>query len=461
VIEADLHYKLYRYLRSPVVDSGEGPPVCKGALKVGLSQLLWFKERHLRSICMDEVTEQQLELVFPLLADGGVIITPSVTTDAIKSLRKQYRYQRITEGPFTILRRLSGAPGEFPAPIPKPVNGRKKVLLIRYGAIGDHLMVTPLIQHYHDEGWHITYNVSENGENIFKSDPRVDDLIVQQMSLISTDRKEMDEYWRKLEKDYDKVVQLIECVEGDLLRIEGTPQYNDSWNKRAVECSGNYIDHHFERAGLDIKGRLPSIWLSDAERDWARKEVDMVRKKLGKSFVVLWNVFGSSWHKAYPWMFDVWTLLKINGDDIGVIAVSDKMGKYVVGNDFNSVLFNGCDRYKIRQSIALHSAVDAVVTPETWSMTAALGFGAPMIALLSHSSPSNISARPIDVLMEARLSDCPCKTCHQLHYSRVACPRGAYNSDATLCMDSIPPGDLYQELMKIRSKHGDHVIRVA
>lgn len=447
---------MYRHLRSPVVDAGSGDAVCKGALKVDLAQLLWFKDRHLKSICMDEVTEQQLALLFPLLADGGVVITPLITQEAIKSLRKQYRYQRITEGPFTILKRLSGAPGEYPAPTIKPANGRKKVLIIRYGAIGDHLMATPLIQHYFDEGWHITYNVSENGERIFHGDPRIDDLMVQQMSLISTDRAEMDDYWKKMGKDYDKVVQLIECVEGDLLRIEGTPQYKDSWEKRFEECGGNYIDHHFERAGLDIKGRLPSIWLSDVEREWARREVDVVRKKLGKSFIVLWNVFGSSWHKAYPWMFDVWTLLKINKDDIGVLAISDKMGKYVVGNDFNSVLFNGCDRYKIRQSIALHSAVDAVVTPETWSMTAALGFDAPMIALLSHSSKSNISYRDKDILLEAPLADCPCKSCHQLHYSRISCARGVYNSDSTLCMDSTPPGDVYQALMKLRSRHGDH-----
>jgi hypothetical protein len=452
-----MHYKLYRYLRTPCIDAGEGDVVCKGALKVGLNNVLWFKDRHLKTICMDEVTKDQMELVFPLLADGGSVITLSIGQEAVKFLRKQYRYQRMTEGPFTIIKRLCGSPGEQPAPLKKPANGRKKVLLIRYGAIGDHLMVSPLIQHYHDEGWHVTYNVSENGEKIYEGDPRIDDLMVQQMALINPDRKFLDAYWKKLEAEYDKVVSLVECVEGDLLRIEGTPQYNDSWIKRQTECSGNYIDHHFERAGLDIKGRLPAIWLSDAEKAWAKQEVETVRRKMGKKFIVLWNVFGSSWHKAYPWMFDVWTLLKINRDDIGVIAVSDNMGKYVVGNDFSSVVWNGGAKYKIRQSLALHSTVDAVVTPETWSMTAALGFPAPMIALLSHSSRSNISARPQDVLLEAPLSDCPCKSCHQLHYSRIACPRGVGNRDATLCMDSIPPGDLYQELIKIRSAHEHHL----
>jgi len=363
----------------------------------------------------------------------------------------------MTEGPFTIVKRLSGPPGEYPAPVPKPVDGRKKVLLIRYGAIGDHLMVSPLIQHYHDEGWHITYNVSENGEKIYEGDPRIDDLMVQQMALISSKRTDLDAYWKKLEKDYDKVVSLIECVEGDLLRVEGSDQYGDSILKRQIECKGNYIDHHFERAGLDIKGRLPSIWLSDKEREWAKNEVAMVRKKLGKSFIVLWNIFGSSWHKAYPGMFDVWSLLKINRDDIGVLAVSDQMGKYVVGNNFNDVLYNGCDRYKLRQSIALHSAVDAVVTPETWSMTAALGFDAPMIALLSHSARSNISARDKDIILAPSVKACSCYPCHQLHFSRIGCPRGVYFEDATLCADSIEPGTVYQSLMTLRSRHDNHL----
>jgi len=30
----------------------------------------------------------------------------------------------------------------------------------------------------------------------------------------------------------------------------------------------------------------------------------------------------------------------------------------------------------------------------------------------------------------------------------ISCPRGVYNADTTLCSDSIPPGDVYQSLMK-------------
>ena len=453
MIRQDQHYRLTRYLRSPIIDAGEGETVSPKAVRVKLDQVLWFKERHLKTICFDEINEKQIVALFPLLVDGGVLIAVHITDDAFKALKSKFRYQVFHDAPFVIVKRLSGSSGEQPAPKPKPVNGRKRVLLVRYGAFGDHLMVTPIIQHYFDEGWHITYNCTEKGEDLFKHDPRIDDLWVQESDIVLGTRDALGVYWKAIGKDYDKFVNLSEVVEGDLLRVEGTDHYTDTWERRHADCNKNYLDHHFTRAGLDITGRLPVIPLSDQEREWAQAEVEKVRRKLGKSFIVLWNIFGSSWHKAYPWMFDVWMILITNRDDIGIISVSDVLGKYVVGSEFDGLVYNGCDKYKIRQSLALHSAVDAVVTPETWSMTAALAFPAPMIALLSHSSTVNVTQREGDYLLHPKVKDCSCYPCHQLHYSKISCPRGAFNKDATLCMDSIVPADVYDALIEIRSRH--------
>lgn len=458
MISSDQHYRLYRYLRSPIVDAGEGELVSHVALRIKSTQLSWFKEKTLKSLCFDVIPDKYIVELFGYLADGGVLITPNIQPDAIRALRKVFRFQVIRDGPFTIIKRLCGPPGEQPAPVRKPVGGKKKILMIRYGGNGDHLMISPLIQYYHDEGWYITYNVTAAGETIYKDDPRIDDLLVQEDNIIPPLRKTFDKYFADLGKDHDKTISLLECLEGDLLRVEGSTEFNDSWEKRHTDCAKNYLDHNFTRAGLDIKGRLPSIWLSDKEREWASSEVERVRRKLGKKFIVLWNIFGSCWHKAYPHMFDVFFLLKTNRDDIGVLAISDDLGKYVIGEDYNTVVYNGCAKYKIRQSLALHSAVDAVVTPETWSLTAAQGFPAPLIALLSHSSRENFTIRDQDIYLTPALKDCPCAPCHQIHYSRISCPRGVYNKDATLCSDSLPPGNVYQALMKVRSRYGNHAV---
>lgn len=450
---SNMHYLLYRYLRFPIVDIGEGMPVSHLAIKTTEENLRIIRERSLKSICVDELDDRLIAYLFPLLADGGVICAVYVKPETYKAIKSTYAYQVFNVAPFTVVKRLSAGTGEFPTPVQKPVAGRKKVLLVRYGAFGDQIMVMPLLQHFYDEGWHITYNCTYKGESILRGDPRIDDLMVQEDDIIPKLVVLLDEYWGKLGKDYDKVVLLSGTIEGDLLRVEGQPNYSDSYDKRNVECNGNYIDHHFDRAGLNIKGRLPTIWLSDKEREWAKSEVNMIRKKLNRRFIVLWNIFGSGWHKAYPWMFDVWMILKTNRDDIGILAVSDKMGKYVVGGEFNGLVHNGCGKYKIRQSLALHSAVDAVVTPETWSLSAAQGFPAPMVALLSHSSKEKFTWRDGDIPLAPSIKDCPCHPCHQLHYSRDGCARGVYNKDATLCMDSIKPADVYDALMILRSRH--------
>jgi hypothetical protein len=280
---------------------------------------------------------------------------------------------------------------------------------------------------------------------------------VQETGIVRPYTVDMNKYWDSIGKAYDKVIQLNGVVEADLLRVEGDPRFYDPWEKRNIECNRNYIDNHFIRAGLDIKGRLPAVALTNAEIEFARNEVEQIRKKLGRQFIVLWNIFGSAWHKAYPWMFDVWQLIKMNKDNMGILAVSDDMGKYVVGKEFSDIVYNGCNRYKFRQSLSLHSAVDAVVTPETWSLTAAQAFPAPLVALLSHSSPSNFPSRKQDTFLYPKKRNCDCYPCHQLHHARSDCPRGTFNKDATLCMDQIEPGDVYDCLIKaLRSGNGYH-----
>jgi len=78
-------------------------------------------------------------------------------------------------------------------------------------------------------GWYITYNVTAAGETIYKNDPRIDDLIVQEDNIIPPLRTGFDEYWKKLGEGHDKVVTLIEVLEGDLLRVEGSKEFNDTW----------------------------------------------------------------------------------------------------------------------------------------------------------------------------------------------------------------------------------------
>jgi len=447
------HWRLYRYLRTPLVDVGIGEPVSHRAMRMPGENIGLFQDKSLATVVVDALeVPSAAEMVINKIRVGGHLICCELSPEALKKITATSQVQYGKYYGFHIIRRLSGRNGmEALRTNFEPTGGQKKVCIVRYGAIGDHLMATPLVQHYHQDGWHVTYNCTEKGEAVWKGDPRINDLIVQETDIVPPDQR-IKTFWDKMSKDYDKFINLSEVVEENLLRIEGRPNFRDSWEKRMAECSGNYIDAHFERAGLDVRGEDPIIHLSNKEREWAFQQVEQARRKLGKNTIVLVNVMGSSFHKIYPWIFDVFNLVKENGDDIGFIAVGDEMSRFLTGNEFNKVVINLCGRLKLRQSIALHSAVDAVVTPETWSLIAGLGFDAPVVALLSHSAKSNYNWSEHDIQLHAPTDRCKCYPCHQLHYSRRSCPPGIIEKAATLCMDQIEPKTVYDAILKIHDQ---------
>ncbi len=456
MIKPDKHYLIVRYLKSPIIDLGGEPSPSHKAIRITEPNLPIVKIGTLKTICVDGIRDaEQIVPLWGLLADGGHLISGNpLEPEAVKALRGIGKYQVIESEPFLVIRKLSGKGGEVPYAKPVPVPGQKTICLVRYGALGDHVQMSSVIDHYHREGWWVVYNCNRKGRDVYRGDPRINEYIDHEDDIVPAIKDKLGQYMDALKVHYDKFINFAEIAEKSLLRIEGRqPEYNDSWEKRHAECNRNYYDEHFVRCGLpEIKGRGPSIWLSDKEREWAKGEVEEARRKTGKSFIVLWNIMGSSFHKMYPWAYDVWYLCDQNRDDIGFITVSDATGAFLEEKKFKNILPRA-GKYTIRHTLALHSAVDAVVSTETNSMNAGLGFPAPVIAFLSHSSREQFPWRPQDIPMTPSVKEVPCYPCHQLHYSRVGCPRGPLKTGATSCMEAIAPGEVYQALTRLRNDH--------
>jgi hypothetical protein len=456
LIKPEDHYQIIRYLKSPIIDLGGGAPASGKALKAQQYHLQAFKDKSLETVCVDGIREPEAFLpLWGLLNDGGCLISAHpLDDDTLKIARKNTRFQVIERAPYLVMKKLAGGNGEVPYTKPTPAPGQKTVCLVRYGAYGDHIQMSAVIDHYYRDGWWVVYNCNRKGRDVYRGDPRIGEYIDHEDNIVPAEHAMLDAYWNALAKHYDKFINFAEIAEKSLLRIEGRqPEYNDPWVKRHAECNRNYYDDHFIRCGLpEIKGRRPSIWLSEKEKEWAQREVAEARRKTGKSFIVLWNIMGSSFHKMYPWAYDVWLLCENNGDDIGFVTVSDAFGAYLEEKRFRNILPRS-GKYTIRQTLALHSAVDAVVSTETNSMNAGLGFPAPVIALLSHSGKEQFPWRPRDIPMTPSVKEVPCYPCHQLHYSRAGCKQGPYHTGATACMEGIAPGDLYQNLLKVRHEH--------
>jgi len=303
----------------------------------------------------------------------------------------------------------------------------------------------------------VTVITQDRGKQILGGDPRVDDLMVIEPGVVPTEVGKFEPFLAEMAKGYDEFINLSGILEERMLPREGQdPLYFEDYDTRQVKCSGRYMDAHFEKCGLPVPADPnPTVHLTRAERDWAVTEAANIKKTLGKSFLVLWNLMGSAYHKMYPWLYDVWGIVENNRDDIGFVTVSEPLGIVLEERKFKCVA-GRAGKYSVRQTLAMHSAVDAVLTPETMSLVAGLSFSAPIIALLSHSSPSQYRWREGDKALYPAHRDCTCYPCHQIHYTRRSCPRGVYCKDATLCMDSITPKAVYEALVAVRGEaHGD------
>lgn len=443
---------IVRYLRSPIVelDAG-GEPFTRKAIVCPQPQLPIFAKGSIRTLVGYRLTEPRaVPLIASQVAEGGHLIFKEISEECLKAFQGIARFKVMMREPMWVLRRVKGKNGL--EPLLTVADSRKRVCILRWGAFGDMLMISPIIDHYRELGYHVTLSTTERGQKVFVGDPRIDDLAMVESGVAEFSKGEkLDRFLKGLGDPFDVFVNLAEVLEADLLPRENVdPLYNATWEERHATCNRNYMHAHFVKCGLPVPAGPvhPTVVLTDTEREWGKAELWTIRKKLGKSFIFLWNLMGSSFHKMYPWIYDVWFLVDQNRDDIGFVTVSDRMGEVLEDKRFSCVLHRS-GKYTIRQVLALHSAVDAVVTPETFSLPAAFAFKSPVVALLSHSSKEQYFFRDGDIPLSPPIKDCPCYPCHQIHYSRLSCRRGNFNHDATLCMDSITPGALYQALLRI------------
>lgn len=404
-----------------------------------------FKEGTLGSVIVGPILySDMLADNIKLLRNGGTLLCATPDKKQFERLKSVARIQMWEDNGITIIKKLTGKNG-LDTSTPKTYDPEKEVVFIlRSGANGDQLMMTPVVQNFYEQGKQIVYYT--DNPLMWKGDPRLTELRHIPKELFS-----LEKFFEVLvpflkEKHGDKLYNFVQSVEVTLLAGEKQKEFNLSKFDRIARGGKEYFKHHFDYVGLPVPANtMPNIYISKKEREWAENEVQKVRLKTGRSKVVLWNIFGSSFHKMYPWMFDVWKLFE--DSDVAFITIGDSFGGFAVGQEFRKYVINYAGMgIQLRHSLALHSVVDATVTPETWSLTAAFAFDAPVVALLSHSGSYSFPFREKDKPLMANV---PCQPCYQMHFSRHTCPKGKIEPAAVLCMDQLDPKKIHQALKEI------------
>ena len=212
------------------------------------------------------------------------------------------------------------------------VRKNKTVCIVRYGAFGDIIQASSLFPLFKDKGYDVCVNVTEIGAGMLKSNPHVDQLIVQKDNQINNFK--LGEYWGKMEECFDRFVQLSESVEGRLLlnperdalvdgekiRIGASDGYYLSKEEIHEKCNKNYLEETHRIADIEFK-HGPVFYPSPSEKAWAKKQ----RKKIKTRYLVLWSLSGSSVHKVYPWTDNVIASLLLKRKDVSIVTVGDDL----------------------------------------------------------------------------------------------------------------------------------------
>lgn len=296
---------------------------------------------------------------------------------------------------------------------PQPPRATKRACIARYGAIGDMIIITPLIRRLAEDGYEVTMNITPYCAEVLKHNPYVHNIVIQERDMIPNNN--LGEYWAEWMQDYDKYINLSESIEGTLLKVEERRDFYTTKKWRSSICNTNYYDNTMRLGGYpDDLGHNGEMYFSKTET----KQAEFIRNKFPDKFVIMWALKGSSHHKIYPMLAPVLgTWLDNHPDAIAILvgAESDILLQFE-----HPQVKGMAGKTSLRDVFCLTKYVDLVVGPETSTTNASGCYDVPKITMLTHSTHENLCKHWVnDYCLQA---DVPCTGCHQLHYSMESCP---------------------------------------
>lgn len=299
--------------------------------------------------------------------------------------------------------------------LPPKERAAKRACIARYGAIGDMIMISPLIKQLAQDGYEVTMNITPYCAEVIKHNPYVGNVVLQERDAIPN--ADLGPYWQEWMPEYDKYINLSESIEGKLLKVEGRRDFytTKEWRTKHFGHT-NYYDQTMRLGGYpDALGRKGELFFSSAEE----KAAKFVRNKYKDKFLVLWGLKGSSYHKIYPMLKTTLTAWLAKHPDAQVL-LTGAPGDEQLGFTHPQVL-NTCGQIPLREVFALTKYADCVGGPETALTNAAACWDTPKITLLSHSTHENLCQYwEGDYCLAPE--DVACYPCNQLHYTAESCP---------------------------------------
>jgi ADP-heptose:LPS heptosyltransferase len=325
----------------------------------------------------------------------------------------------------------------------------KKALIIRPGAYGDCIIITPLFRLLKERGYHVIYHCGKRGLDVTKHNPYIDEYIEYTKEGQKNDN--CDQEWKELENKISPAWcrNFAESIEVNISVHPKSAAYNYPKNEQLPRVKQNFYDATMIWAGLEERGLRPELFFDKQE------ERDIQKYLRPKSFNIVWGLAGSGHHKAYPWVDYVIGELIKNYPNIHIITVGDERCQILEYNKPHPLITSLSGKTSWRESMLLTKFADLVVSPDTGILHASGAFSTPKIGILGHTTKQNITKYfKNDYSLEAIEEECECAPCNKLIYdNKLQCPIDNLNG-ASWCMSKgHPPLRLYHQILKVMHDH--------
>lgn len=307
--------------------------------------------------------------------------------------------------------------------------------IVRYGGMGDMIQTSSILPWLKEQGYHVTMITTPEGKAILEHDPHIDEFYLQDKNQVPM--QELGEFWRVLEKKFDRFINLTESVEVACLIPPGMTCWGWPKAARHMRMNVNYLEMTHAIAEVPLPPRQ-AFYTTAKEREQAA----FFKRKVGGNFVILWCLSGSSVHKAWPYLDAMIARILITNPEARIVFTGDGMSKMLEqGWENEKRVFRMCGEWTPRQSLtfACHGA-DLVIGPETGILNAVAYLDVPKIITLSHSSVENLTKGWKHCLPLVG-ENCACYPCHQLNMNFKECQRdektGVAACQAAISLESM------------------------
>jgi ADP-heptose:LPS heptosyltransferase len=324
----------------------------------------------------------------------------------------------------------------------------KRYLVIRLGAFGDCLIVSPLLHFLKQQKHEVYILTSEQGEQIFKYNPNIDKLIPHKRNSVPNDK--LGDYFKSIKETYEceEMINLCESIEVNLALYPTDPRYKYTKPELYQECNKNYYDETFKIAGFpDQTGWLPEMYFSKEEE----KTIQGFFKQFKDWYVVLWGLSGSARNKTYPYVHDIINELLKRYSDMIFITVGDEACQILETPLRDNRVIKKSGIWSIRESMLACKYASLVVSPDTGILHASGCFTTPKIGLLTHSTIENITKHfKNDYSLE--VEGVSCAPCFKIQYKPSVQCNLAEDNLTPLCMKfGILPERLLKQIERVKN----------